>query len=59
MQHDMQSKVKNVGLECFWDLWKLQNKAFLMVPPDGQTDKWMALKPRVKAANVPKWAQRS
>jgi hypothetical protein len=22
-------------------------------------DKWRALKPRVKAANVPKWAQRS
>jgi hypothetical protein len=24
-----------------------------------QTDKWKALKPRVKAVNVPKWAQRS
>jgi hypothetical protein len=25
----------------------------------GQTDKWKALKPRVKAANVPNWAQGS
>jgi hypothetical protein len=29
------------------------------VPPAGQLDKCKALKPRVKAANVPKWAQRS
>jgi hypothetical protein len=29
------------------------------MPPDGQTDKWKALKHRVKAANVPKWAQSS
>jgi hypothetical protein len=25
--------------------------------PAGHTDKWKALKPRVKAVNVPKWAQ--
>jgi hypothetical protein len=30
-----------------------------MVPSEEQTDKWKALEPRVKAANVPKWAQRS
>jgi hypothetical protein len=28
-----------------------------MVLPEGQTDKWKALKPHVKAANMPKWAQ--
>jgi hypothetical protein len=28
-----------------------------MVPPEGQTEK--RKEPRVKAANVPKWAQRS
>jgi hypothetical protein len=32
---------------------------FPAVPPAGQTDKWKALKPHVKAVNVPKWAQRS
>jgi hypothetical protein len=30
-----------------------------MVPPEELREKWKALKPRVKAANVPKWAQRS
>jgi hypothetical protein len=30
-----------------------------MVPPEGQTGQWKALKARVKAAHVPKWAQRS
>jgi hypothetical protein len=30
-----------------------------MVPPEKQTNKWKVLKPRAKAANVPKWAQRS
>jgi hypothetical protein len=32
---------------------------FPAVPPAVQTDKWKALKPHVKAVNVPKWAQRS
>jgi hypothetical protein len=40
-------------------VWKIQNKVIRTVPPEGQTDKWKALKPHVKAANVPKWAQRS
>jgi hypothetical protein len=48
---------KVVRLECSWALWKEQNEAFPTVPPAGQTDKWKALKPRVKAENVPKWAQ--
>jgi hypothetical protein len=37
----------------------VQNKEIPTVPPEGQTDKCKALKPRVKAANVPKWAQHS
>jgi hypothetical protein len=49
----------HVRLECSWALWKQQNEAFPMVPPSGQTDKWKVLKPRVKAENVPKWAQHS
>jgi hypothetical protein len=48
---------KVVRLDCSWALWKEQNEAFPTVPPSGQTDKWKALKPRVKAENVPKWAQ--
>jgi hypothetical protein len=36
-----------------WALWKVQNKAILTVPPEGQTGKWKALNPGVKAANVP------
>jgi hypothetical protein len=48
---------KVVGLECSWALWKEQNEAFPTVPPSGQTDKWKVLKARVKAENVPKWAQ--
>jgi hypothetical protein len=39
--------------------WKEQNEAFPTVLPAGQTDKWKALKPRVEAVNVPKWAQGS
>jgi hypothetical protein len=46
---------KVVRLECSWALWKEQNEAFPTVPPSGQTDKWKALKPRVKAENVPKY----
>jgi hypothetical protein len=46
-------------MECSWALWKEQNEAFPTVLPAGQTDKWKALKPRVKAVNVPKWEQRS
>jgi hypothetical protein len=58
MRH-MQKKVENVGLECFWALWKVENEAIPTIPQEGQTETWKALKPRVKAANVPKWAQRS
>jgi hypothetical protein len=36
-------------LECSWALWKEQNEAFPTVTPSGQTDKWKALEPRVKA----------
>jgi hypothetical protein len=50
---------KVVRLECSWAVWKEQNEAFPTVPPAGQTDKWKVLKARVKAENVPKWAQRS
>jgi hypothetical protein len=53
------STVKDVSLECFWALWKVQNEVIPTEAPEGQTEKWKALKPRVKAANVPKWAQRS
>jgi hypothetical protein len=55
----VQQKVKAVRLECFLALWKVQNEAFQTVPRAGQTDKWKTLKPRVKAVNVPKWAQNS
>jgi hypothetical protein len=55
----VQQKVKVVRLEHFWALGKEQNEAFPTVSPAGQTDKWKALKPRVKAVNVPKWAQRN
>jgi hypothetical protein len=54
----MQKKQAKVRLECFWTLWKVQNEAIPTVPSEGQTDKWKALKPRAKAANVPIWAQR-
>jgi hypothetical protein len=50
---------KVIRLECSWALWKEQNEVFPTVPPAGQTDKGKALKPLVKAVNVPKWAQRS
>jgi hypothetical protein len=46
-------------LECFWALRKVQHEAIPTVPSEGQADKCKALKPRNKAANVPKWAQRS
>jgi hypothetical protein len=55
----VQQKVKVVRLERFWALWKEPNEAFPTVPPAGQTNKWKVLKALVKAANVPKWAQRS
>jgi hypothetical protein len=55
----MQQYVKVVRLERSCTLWKEQNEAFTTVPPAGQTDKWKELKPRVKAANMPKWAQHS
>jgi hypothetical protein len=55
----MQQYEKVASLECSWALWKEQNEAFPTVPPTGFTDKWKALKPRVKAEHVPKWAQRS
>jgi hypothetical protein len=64
--HKMQQYGKVVRLECTWALWKEQNEASnctrmrrSTVPPAKQTDKWKVLKPRVKAGNVPKWAQRS
>jgi hypothetical protein len=44
-------------LECIWALGKVQDEAFPTVPPEGHTDKWKALIPHVKAANVLKWAQ--
>jgi hypothetical protein len=40
-------------------LRKIQNEAIPTIPPEGQTEKWKALKPCVKAANVPKRAQHS
>jgi hypothetical protein len=55
----MQQYGKVVRLECSWALWKEWSEAFPTVPPAGQTDKWKVLKARVKAENVPKWAQRS
>jgi hypothetical protein len=56
-RYDMQQYGKVVRLECSWARLKEQNEAFPTVPPSGQTDKWKALKPCVKAENVPKWAQ--
>jgi hypothetical protein len=55
-QH-VQQYGKVVRLECSWALWKEQNEVIPTVHPAGQTDKWKVLKPRSKAANVPKWAQ--
>jgi hypothetical protein len=55
----VQQYVKVVRLERSCALWKEQNEAFPMVPLARQTNKWKALKPRAKAANVPNWAQRS
>jgi hypothetical protein len=58
----MQQYGKVVRLECSWALWKEQNEAFPTVPPwrpAAQTDKWKALKLRVKAENVPKCAKHS
>jgi hypothetical protein len=51
--------VQKFRLECIWAFWKGQNEAIPTVPTKEQTEWWKALKPRVKAANVPKWAQRS
>jgi hypothetical protein len=45
-------------LPCSKNLEKT-NGTFPTVPPAGQTNKWKVLKPRVKAENVPKWAQPS
>jgi hypothetical protein len=59
VQHNMQQYGEIVRMECAWALWKKQNEAFPTVPPAGQTDKWKVLKARVKAENVPKWAQPS
>jgi hypothetical protein len=56
---DVQQYGKVVRLGCAWALWKEQNEGFPTVPPSEKTDKWKALKPRVKAVNVPKWVQPS
>jgi hypothetical protein len=54
----MQQKVKNFRLECFWALWKVQNKASPTVPPEGQTKEWKALKRSATAASEPQWVKR-
>jgi hypothetical protein len=54
----MQHFGKVFRLECSWALWKEENEALPTVPSSGQTYKWKALKPRVKAENVPRCAQR-
>jgi hypothetical protein len=36
----------------------VQNEATPTVPPEEQTEKWKALKPRIKAVNVSKYEQR-
>jgi hypothetical protein len=46
-------------LECFGAFWKVYNEVIPPVPPEGQSEKGKALKLGVKAASVPKWAQRS
>jgi hypothetical protein len=43
----------------FLDSLERTEWSFPTVPPSGQTNKWKALKARVKAENVPKWAQPS
>jgi hypothetical protein len=50
---------KKSDWSVFWALWKVQNKAIPTVPPEGKTEEWKALNPRVKAANVPNWAQQN
>jgi hypothetical protein len=40
-------------------LFGVPNEAIPTVPPEGQAEEWKALKLIIKAANVPKWAQRS
>jgi hypothetical protein len=47
--------IKNMKCQIGVSLGSLevQNEAFPSVPPEGQTEKWKALKPPVKAANVP------
>jgi hypothetical protein len=41
----MQTKSRNLELECFWALWKVQSEAISTIPPEGQTEEWKALKP--------------
>jgi hypothetical protein len=53
----MHQKAKKVR-EVFWDLWKAQIQAILMVPREGQPEEWKAFKLGVKAARVPKRAPR-
>jgi hypothetical protein len=55
----MHSKVQVVRMDCFWVLWKVQNEVFPTVPPGGQTVKMKALKPRVNAANLPKYLNKA
>jgi hypothetical protein len=50
---------KNPDWSAFGLCGKYRMLAIPTVPPEGQTEKWKALKPRVKAENVPIWAQRS
>jgi trehalose-6-phosphate synthase len=40
-----------------WALRKVLNEAIPTVPQEGQREKWKALKPHVKTANVQRWAQ--
>jgi hypothetical protein len=56
---DAFKKLEMSDWSAFWTLWKVQNEAIPTVFSEGQTEKWTALKPCAKAANVPKWAQRS
>jgi hypothetical protein len=56
MVYECKQYKKKGRLGCFWALWKVQSKVVPAVPPERQTDKYKALKPRVKAA---KRAQRS
>jgi hypothetical protein len=44
----MQYIVKHCQMGVPLGSWKVQNNAFPQVPPEGQTAKWKALKPRVR-----------